>query len=431
MEKVVLHQLNEHLEANNLLNVHQSAYRCNHSTETALLRIENDLLLSLDENKISVLLLLDLSAAFDTLDHQLLISCLEQSFGIRDSALLWFRSYLSDRSQFVLVQEHPSAPAPLPFGVPQWSVLGPVLFVLYTTQLSTVISRYPISHQMFADDTQLHNSSFPDHIQTLISTLQDCLIDVKGWMQEHKLKLNEDKTEAVLFTSSHSSSHHILPSSIQLGSAAIPFSDKVRDLGFYLDSELSMKHHIKMTCQTAYTEIRRISSIRHFLTIDATKTLVTSCILSRLDYCNALLTGCPSTVIQPLQTVQNAAARLIFKSKKRQPCTPLLKALHWLPVEQRIKYKTCCLCFKIVSGIGPHYLSELLTVYTPSRSLRSSADTRLLKVERFNRKQHGARSFRCSAPPLWNSLPFSLRHSTSLTSFRQNLKTYLYTEHYG
>jgi hypothetical protein len=431
LEKVVLHQLNAHLEANGLLNIHQSAYRANHSTETALLRIVNDLLFALDQNKVSTLLLLDLSAAFDTLDHDLLLSRLEFSFGINSKALSWFRSYLSGRSQFVLVNNQRSATSPLLFGVPQGSVLGPVLFVLYTTQLSTVINRHSINHEMFADDTQLHNSSTPEHVNDLVSSLQDCFSDVKDWMLDHKLKLNEDKTEAVLFSSPTSSSRHDLPSAIQLGLASIPFSDKVKDLGFHLDSDLAMRHHITKTCQAVYLEIRRISSIRHFLTEEATKTLVTSCILSRIDYCNALLVGSPSSVTQPLQTVQNAAARLIFRSKKRQHITPLLHKLHWLPVEQRIKYKVCCLVFKVLTGSAPQYLSDLIHSYTPSRTLRSSDDSRKLKPVPFNRKQHGARSFRCSAPLLWNSLPFSVRHCTTLHSFRKQLKTFLFTQYYN
>eukprot|EP00745_Piridium_sociabile_P044749 TRINITY_DN9505_c0_g1_i25.p1 TRINITY_DN9505_c0_g1~~TRINITY_DN9505_c0_g1_i25.p1 ORF type:complete len:291 (-),score=37.38 TRINITY_DN9505_c0_g1_i25:114-986(-) len=287
---------------------------------------------------------------------------------------------------------------------------------------------------MFADDTQLFHSAPPENNQGLLSSLQECFSDVRDWMLEHKLKLNEEKTEAVLFASSYSSSRHDLPPSIQLNSVNVCFKKMVKDLGFHLDSELSMKHHIAKTCQSAYIEIRRSSFIHQLLTEEATKTLVTSCILSRIDYCNSLLIGCPSSVIQPLQTVQNVAARLIFKSKKTQHCTPLLHKLHWLPVKQGIKCKICCLCFKIISGCAPKYLSELselLHFYTPSRTLRSSTDTRLFKVFRFNRKQHGARSFCCSAPKMWNTLPYSVRHSTSLSSFKQHLKTFLFSQYYS
>ena len=138
-------------------------------------------------------------------------------------------------------------------------------------------------------------------------------------------------------------------------------------------------------------ELKKIAAIRPFLTEDATKTLVSSYILSRLDYCNCVLLGCPSNVIYPLQRIQNSAARLICKSPWSQPCSPLLKKLHWLPVEERIIYKCCCLCFKVLTGDAPAYLSDLLHVYVPSRTLHSSADTRIFRLpnHRPNRKQHG------------------------------------------
>ena len=131
-------------------------------------------------------------------------------------------------------------------------------------------------------------------------------------MRENQLKLNDDKTEAFLFSFSSSlkPSTGPLPDSITLGSHNFPFSNSARNLGFILDSKLSMKKHVIKICQTAYFELKRISSICRFLTEDASKTLVTSYILSWLDYCNCLLMGTPDSVIQPLQTIQNFAARL-------------------------------------------------------------------------------------------------------------------------
>ena len=138
-------------------------------------------------------------------------------------------------------------------------------------------------------------------------------------------------------------------------------------------------------CQTAYFELKRISSFRRFLTEDATKTLVTSYILSRLDYCNCLLMGTPNSVIQPLQKIQNFAARLVLLAPRHHHSTPLLESA--------------------ISGSVAAYISELLHVYTPFRTLRSSSDTRMLEIQQYKRKTHGFRTFSCFGPHIWNSLP--------------------------
>ena len=140
-----------------------------------------------------------------------------------------------------------------------------------------------------------------------------------------------------------------LPGLITHGSPNIPFSDSARNLGFILDSKQSMKKHVIKICQTAYFELKPFSSIRRFLTEDATKTLVTSYILSRLDYCNCLLMGTPNSVIQPLQKIQNFAARLVLLAPRHHHSTPLLEKLHWLPISECIKYKVACMCFSAIN----------------------------------------------------------------------------------
>ena len=429
LEKVVLSQLLSHLQSNNLCNPLQSAYRTGHSTETVLLRVVNDILAALDDDRISVLLLLDLSAAFDTIDHQILLSRLESDFGITSTALMWFQSYLSQRTQFVSVNGSSSSSVPLRYGVPQGSVLGPLLFVLYTTPLSTIIAKHSVGHHLFADDTQLQKSASPAELNEMISTLQLCTSDIKDWMTDNRLKLNDDKTEALLFSCTNKVAS--LPKSVSFNACEIPFSSSVRDLGFVLDANLSMRLHITKVCQVAYLELKRISSIRHLLTESATKTLVTSCVLSRLDYCNSLLIGAPLSVIQPLQRVQNFAARLVLKASRFESSASLLCRLHWLPVQQRIKYKTACICYNVISGTAPAYISELLHAYSPSRTLRSSSDTRLFKIPRYRRKTHAFRSFAHFGPFLWNNLPFVLRSSTNLKSFKTQLKAHLFRESFS
>ena len=192
-ERIVLSQLNDHLISNKLFSPLQSAYKPHHSTETALLKIVNDLLTARDKGKICILTLLDSSAAFDTIDHNIFLHRLEHTFGISDSALSWFRSYFSDRTQIVTVNGLRSDEAPLSLSVPQGSVLGPVLFVLYIQPLFELIKKHSIQHHAFPDDNHLYKETVPDQIQTTIETMQNCITDAKLWMTHNKLQLNDSK----------------------------------------------------------------------------------------------------------------------------------------------------------------------------------------------------------------------------------------------
>ena len=191
-------------------------------------------------------------------------------------------------------------------------------------------------------------------------------------------------------------------------------------------TRISFQQHVSRTCQICYFELRRINSIRHYLSQDALKTLISAFVLSRIDYCNSLLAGCPKQLIHKLQKVQNNAARLICRTPKFDHISPVLHTLHWLPVEQRIEYKLLLLAFKSVNNDGPSYLSDLLKFYIPSRQLRSSSDTRLLRIPSFRLKSFGQRKFSYQASVLWNSLPISLRHSNSTLAFKSALKTHLF-----
>ena len=186
--------------------------------------------------------MLDLSAAFDTIDHQILLSRLNSVFDIQSTALQWFQSYLSDSYQSTSGNNSSSSPSQLRYGVPQGSVLGPILFILYTTPLSDIIANHSVNHQLFADDKQLQKSAPLSKVTNFTKELNACTDDTETWMTENQLKLNDDKTKALLFpfSSSLKPSTVSLPHSITLGPHNIPFSDSARNLGFILDSKLSM-----------------------------------------------------------------------------------------------------------------------------------------------------------------------------------------------
>ena len=251
LEKLFSRQVSSYLNSHNLYNTCQSACRPAHSTETALLKVVNDLFLSLNVGKISVLVLHDFSSAFDTIDHPILVHRLHTDFGYTDAVLQWFSSYLTNLTHYISISNQCSAFAPVHSGVPQGSVLGPRLFTMYVKTLSAIIDSHSIIHHSFADDLQLQMYAPPERISVLLHSTQSCICDVKAWATANMLKLNDSKTELMLVTSKRSKHLHNLPTSITIGNAQIPFKQSVKNLGFTLDCHLTMNAHISNIARTA------------------------------------------------------------------------------------------------------------------------------------------------------------------------------------
>lgn len=427
VERIVAVRFVDHLSENGLYELFQSAYRHLHSTETALLRVQNDILRAVDSSGGAILVLLDLSAAFDTIDHEKLLQILESSFGITGQALEWFRSYLTDRTQRVVIDGQYSNTSKLLFGVPQGSVLGPILFTVYTTSLGHIIRKHGLSFHLYADDTQLYIAVKPtdnSSISDTIVKIQICVSDIKRWMTKNLLKLNDDKTELLIITTKHLSSQ-VSSRTIQLCDHAISSSPAVRNLGVMFDATCSMDQHVTNICKAAHWQIYRIGQIRKFLDIPTTKTLVNSLVTSRLDYCNSLLSRISQQNMQRLQRIQNTCARLVMRIPKHDHITEVLRDLHWLPVEKRIEFKVLLLTYKSLHGYAPQYLRDLLTPYEPGRSLRSE-NTYLLDTPNTRLKTFGDRAFSKYAPELWNALPLIFRTLPSVDSFKKHLKTHLF-----
>ena len=188
---------------------------------------------------------------------------------------------------------------------------------------------------------------------------------------------------------------------------------------------MSVELHTKNVCRTAYSELRRISTIRHLLSADSTKTLVSTYVLSRLDYCNSLLSGCPKHLFEKRQKIKNSAARLLPKAHKWDHVSSLLKT-PLLLIQPCIEYKLSALHHFSFSDIAPVYLSDLLRVYSPSRQLHSSSDSRTLHIPHIKTKTFGRRSFSHAAPSVWNSLPHEIRHIQLTTAFNTTPKTRLF-----
>ncbi|PIK49627.1 putative RNA-directed DNA polymerase from mobile element jockey-like, partial [Apostichopus japonicus] len=201
LERVVAKQLTNYMTENRLHEPLQSAYKQFHSTETALIKVHNDILWAMERQGVTILVLLDLSSAFDTIDHEVLIHRLEYLLGVHGIPLTWFKSYLSDRSHRVLVDGKFSSVQNLVYGVPQGSVLGPLLFAIYILPLGNLVREYGLDLHIYADDTQVYVSVCPtseEGVKQAVSKLEDCLSKVQAWMSTNFLKLNADKTEVMV-----------------------------------------------------------------------------------------------------------------------------------------------------------------------------------------------------------------------------------------
>ena len=304
VERLISGRLVSYLQENDLMPVEQSAYRKNHSTETALLRVISDLLNSMDKQEVTLLGLLDLSAAFDCVDHDILLSRLERTFGIDGLALEWIRSFLADRTQQVAFRGQLSGILRLVFGVPQGSVLGPLLFLLYTAELLDIIKNEGLKAHSYADDTQVHVSTGAADVGTAVQRFVSCTERIESWMSSNRLKMNAEKTQ-VIWIGSRQQLAKVDIKEFQLLSANILFSTTVSNLGVHLDSQLTMQDHVAAMCRSCFFQLRQLRTIRSSLTTDAAKTLAQAFVGGRLDYCNSLLYGVSEELLRRLQSIQN------------------------------------------------------------------------------------------------------------------------------
>ena len=215
-----------------------------------------------------------------------------------------------------------------------------------------------------------------------------------------------------------------------LDDIALASNETVRNLGVIFDPDLSFDLHLKQISRTAFFHLRNISKIRNVLTQKDAEKLVHAFVTSRLDYCNSLLSGSSRKSLKTLQLVQNAAARVLTRTKKREHITPVLASLHWLPVKSRIEFKILLLTFKALNNMAPLYLKELVVPYQPTRALRSQ-NSSLLVIPKVSKSRVGARAFSYQAPHLWNHLPLSVREADTICMFKSRLKTFLFDRAYS
>ena len=426
IEKVLSKQLIEYLETNKLYPMYQSAYRKDHSTETVLTRLLNDLLLAVDKGQAAIVVTLDQTAAFDMCDVGILTDRLRCEFGIVGDALKLLHSYLTDRTFRVRTSlSDISVSADTEYGVPQGSIMGPLLYVLYTSPLARLVTNLGLQCHFYADDMQLFYVFKDTNVGC--ERIELCIKSIQGWMKKNFLKLNPEKTEMLLVGSRHVVKHSPVIN-ININGITLKNVENVKSLGVYLNGDLSMEKFVNEKCKSVSLYLRKLGKVRPLLTFDATQSLLNAFVISRLDYCNSLLAGVSQCLINRLQRLQNWAVRILFKLSKYEHVSYYLSEVHWLPVAQRINFKILLLVFKCINNEAPLYLKDTLLPHKPSRALRSN-NKMLLELPCI-KTNYGEKAFSFYGAKSWNKLPLSIKESPSVEIFKKRIKTYLFTQTY-
>jgi hypothetical protein len=426
LERFVSLQLRSYLDTHHLLPSQQSAYRHFHSTETAVLKVTSDIFQFLDNGNICLLSFLDFSAAFDSVDLSILSTRLSVSFGINGTALDWILSFVRNRPQSVSFGHANSILSMSTCGIPQGSVLGPLLFILYVSDIPSIVQRHNFKVHMYADDVLIYGACHSSSASSLSSRISLCLDDVILWCSSNRLLLNANKSQ-FLWCSSRPRLKSIPSFPIRIGQTLVSPVSYAKFLGVYLDSSLTFNTHTSKCVAACFSMLRQIRSIRHSVTHSLLLTLVSSLIIPRLDYCLSAFSGVSSSQICRLQSILNASARLLFKASRFTSITPLLLNLHWLPVKHRVHFRLATLVFLCRQRRAPQYLSsEFSDPAARARrpNLRSSNSGRVVQP-RTHHPTLGGRSFPAAASRVWNSLPASMRLTDNVRDFKRQLKAHL------
>ncbi|KAJ1089861.1 hypothetical protein NDU88_003005, partial [Pleurodeles waltl] len=327
-------QLSTLLEEGKLLHPTQMGFRPKHGTETALIAITEEAKKRMCNGFETAIILLDLSAAFDTVDLNILTTRL-RGCGIAGTALEWISSYVYGRSFQVLDRSYISKRTFSTCGVPQGSALSPLLFNVYMRPLAGIVEPFGVKLVSYADDTQLV-VSFSKARPDLGTALGPCLKAVATWMAGSKMKLDNEKTEVMFFGNNRPLA---ISSNLDGASTLPPPKSLIKSLGVWLDPLLAMAQHANRIAGTSFALLRMLRKVLMILPFLARRLVIQAVIGSRIDYGNALFIGSPKFVIQRLQRVQNAAARLLLNIPKQYSIRAGIVSLHWLPVAERIQFK--------------------------------------------------------------------------------------------
>ena len=435
LEKIVHQKISEHLDSKNIMDPRQTGFRQHHSTQTALLRLTEDIPAGIDNEKqyLTILLLFDFSKAFDTISPSKLLRKLI-SMGFSKSVDLWVTSYITGRNQSVVTKlEGKSDWLTTNLGVPQGSVLGPLLISLYINDIKEVLftlndtdETLPdgVAHLLYADDLQIYTQVTRDNLRGGIDRLSVVARAVSAWASDNALHLNTGKTKAIIFGSKYNVN---LLKGLNLSVVEVhdnvfaPFVETVTNLGVVMDSKLTWKPQVDAVSRKVNRALYGLRSFRSCTTEAFRKQLVNVLAISHLDYCSVVYLDVADDLHTRLQRLQNSCVRYVCGVRRDEHITPYRKKLEWMDMRARREYLMGVRLYKAFSMRQPSYLTAL---FVKNESRTSGRAPRQITVPG-SRTDTGLESFRARGARLWNSLPQSIRNVHSLRKFKLALREHL------
>jgi len=417
LEKIVTNQLYDYISANQLFSVTQHGFRKHMSTETALTQITEQLYCNIDKGEISLLTLCDLSKAFDSVSHSILLTKM-RSMNIDE---FWFDNYLSNRTQAVKINNHISTKQVVEYGVPQGSVLGPILFNIFINDLKSISP--DIILVQFADDAQFLHSGKVENIASVIQQAESTVEQANNYFSENGLKVNSNKTK-FLFIGSRSYISRIPEDiTIKVGSSSIKPSDTVKNLGLVMDSFLSFEKHVDELCAKAIGLLYFFNRNKEFLNDISRKTVIEAIVISLFSYCSTIWSTCSKTLMEKAQKVQNFAAKVaVGNGRKYDRATPFINKLGWMKFNDKFMYEFLLFIFKIVNKWIPDWVIDLPIInQIQGRMTRQSNN---LVVPR-KRTKFADKALSVRGPNAWNELPEAIKCLNRPSIFKKELKKYI------
>ena len=422
-ERHVHNALYRFLSENDLIYTRQSGFRPRHSTETALIKVIDDLLLNLDNDCVSGMVLIDYRKAFDMIDHTLLLKKLEV-YGLSAETLQWFTSYLRNRRQLVKLGDNQSNVATVPHGIPQGSILGPLLFIVFINDLPFHVTSSTID--LYADDTTLTSCANFSSIDRLEQNLNSSVAEIAEWAASNKLPINESKTKAILITGKRLPSKINYEMALTINGTELELVPSVKLLGLEIDSELSFNSHVEKLCKELSQRIGILKKIRSCLPMTQRLLFYNSMIRSVLHYVSSIWSSCDKENLGRVLKLQKRAARVISDADNQASSVKLFNRLQWLPFYEESKIAKCCVAYKRIKGKVPLYTEGSLILNSQQHNRATRCSNANFICPRFNRMTEGGRSFAVATCQLWTSLSLELRNSVSLESFKNNYRNNLF-----